>query len=429
MIVLCYNRNLQPSLSENHLQPYHNRGTAVRANKPEKPTKDFPLTAHPAGVWVKKIKGKLYRFGGWGDPDAALAEYLRQKDYLQAGQEPPPKEGTSKLTLIELCDEFLDSKALLVQSGELTRRMHFDYLKSCKNVTTIFGRHRIVEDLKPKDFDLLRAKLSKDKTGDGHVSKTTLANRIRLARILFKFAADQDLIPKPLKFGQNFDLPDRATLRKERNEKPSKMFEADELRQIIEKAGIPLKAMVLLGVNCGFGQSDCATLPLSAVDLKTGWIEYPRPKTHVRRRCPLWPETTKALQQAIAKRPAPKDESLAGLVFITKYGQQFVRIGETGAISDAVGAAFAKVLTDLGLGGNHRSFYSLRRTFETIGGDSRDQVAVDYIMGHAPTSDDMAAVYRQRIDDERLKSVTEHVRQWLRPKAKRKVAARTKKPQ
>jgi len=57
------------------------------------------------------------------------------------------------------------------------------------------------------------------------------------------------------------------------------------------------------------------------------------------------------------------------------------------------------------------SFYALRRTFETIGGECRDQAAVDHIMGHA--RDDMASVYRERISDERLEAVTDHVRRWL----------------
>ena len=49
--------------------------------------------------------------------------------------------------------------------------------------------------------------------------------------------------------------------------------------------------------------------------------------------------------------------------------------------------------------------------FETIGGGSRDQVAVNLIMGHADSS--MAAEYREEVGDDRLRAVTEHVRGWL----------------
>jgi integrase len=72
---------------------------------------------------------------------------------------------------------------------------------------------------------------------------------------------------------------------------------------------------------------------------------------------------------------------------------------------------FAKLIKGLNLHRPGLGFYALRHTFETIGGDARDQVAVDHIMGHA--RDDMASVYRERISDERLKAVTDHVHQWL----------------
>ena len=56
-------------------------------------------------------------------------------------------------------------------------------------------------------------------------------------------------------------------------------------------------------------------------------------------------------------------------------------------------------------------FYCLRHTFETIGGDTGDQVAVDAITG--PCREDMASLFRERVNEDRLRRVTEHVREWL----------------
>ena len=53
-----------------------------------------------------------------------------------------------------------------------------------------------------------------------------------------------------------------------------------------------------------------------------------------------------------------------------------------------------------------------------------DQAAVDRIMGHAPHSNDMSAVYRERMTDKRLFRVANHVRKWLfRRKSSRKTVA------
>ncbi|MGA2618245.1 MAG: hypothetical protein ABSF26_11585 [Thermoguttaceae bacterium] len=71
----------------------------------------------------------------------------------------------------------------------------------------------------------------------------------------------------------------------------------------------------------------------------------------------------------------------------------------------------AQLIGKLGLIRRGHTFYSLRHTFETIGGESCDQVAVDAIKGHS--RDDMASVYRERISDDRLRAVVEHVRRWL----------------
>jgi hypothetical protein len=85
-----------PTDKPDQLQP-----PATRARKPQKlqkPYPEFPLTAHPAGYWCKKILGKLHYFGPWDDPDAALAKYLGQKDALHAGRSSRPPNPASTVS-------------------------------------------------------------------------------------------------------------------------------------------------------------------------------------------------------------------------------------------------------------------------------------------------------------------------------------------
>lgn len=382
----------------------------VKTAKPKKPYPEFPLFPHATKRWAKKIRGKMHYFGPWDNPDAAVAKYLAERDRLQAGL--PPLGVTpadTRLTLRDLVNQFLNSKRRLMENSELSTRMHHDYYCHCETILDLMGRDTLVESLKSEDFEVMRAKLAKG------VGLVTLGNRIRMTRVLFKFGYDADLIDRPVKFGPGFKTPAKKLLRADRQSRPLRMFAADELRSIIEKADPILKAMILLGINCGFGQTDCSSLPQSVVDLERGWIVYPRPKTAVMRRCPLWPETVEALRVAIARRPKAKREEFAGLAFVTRCGVPFVRSGSVGSVIDGVAQQFRKLLVDLELNGNRRAFYALRHTFETIGGASRDQIATSYIMGHAPQSSDMSAVYRESIEDERLQAVANHVRGWLWP--------------
>jgi integrase len=191
-----------------------------------------------------------------------------------------------------------------------------------------------------------------------------------------------------------------------------KLFTAEEVRRLIDTAGTQMKAMLLLAINCGFGNADCGTLPLAAVDLDRRVIDYPRPKTGAPRRCGLWPETVAALKGALAARKEPKDKARAGVFFVTRYGQSWSKTDNAGPHTQAT----RELLNRLGIDG-HRNFYTLRHTFRTVADGAKDQPAADYIMGHEVSH--RSSVYREAISDERLQAVTDHVRQWLfaEPKA------------
>jgi integrase len=370
-------------------------------SKPAKPYPEFPLFPHATRRWAKKIRGKLHYFGKWEDPDGALQRYLDQKDALHAGL--TPADTSERLTVFLLCAKFLTTKKHLLETGELAPRSFDDYAATCKRLIKSFGKGRLVADLRPGDFEKLRAKMAKT------WGPVRLGNEMNRVRIVFNYASKSALLEKPIVYGEGFRRPSKKTLRKHRQARGAKMFEAEELRRILDAAQQPLRAMILLGVNCGFGNSDVGTLPLTALDLQRGWLTYARPKTGIERRCPLWPETVAALEEWLALRPAAKKPEHAALVFLTARGDSWAK--ET--MDNPVSKETRKLLDKLGMN-EHRNFYCLRHTLQTIGDESRDFIAVRSIMGHA--SSDIADTYRERMTPERLRAVTDHVRAWLWPK-------------
>lgn len=380
---------------------HHSTVPAV-PGKPAKPYPEFPLTAHPAGCWCKKIRGKLHYFGRWSDPDAALKKYLEQKDDLHSGRKHRPDR--EALTVKDAANAFLNHKQALVDAGELSPRTWAEYKVVADELVSSFGKRRLVADLDPEDFASLRNKLT------GKWGPHRLAKGIQYVRSVFKYAFEAGIIPTPIRFGPGFKRPSKKVLRLHRAEQGPKLFTAEEIRRLIDAASIPLKAMLLLAVNCAYGNSDCANLPLSALDLEQGRVDYPRPKTGIPRRCPLWPETVAALKEALAKRPESKQEEDAELVFITKYGLPWAKGTSTNPVSQET----AKLLRRLDINGR-RNFYAIRHTFRTVADEAKDQPATDHIMGHE--SPHMSSVYREHISDERLKAVTDYVRAWLFPPA------------
>ncbi|OAI54006.1 hypothetical protein AYO44_03750 [Planctomycetaceae bacterium SCGC AG-212-F19] len=386
-----------------------NSTRATASSKPAKPSPTFPLFPHATRRWAKKIRGKLHYFGKVDDSpghgaDAALKLYLQQKDALHAGL--TPRDTSEALTVYTLTAKFLTTKERLMEAGDLSPHSYHDYVATTKLILKAFGRNRLVTDLRPDDFEKLRAKLAK---GWGPVR---LGNEVNRVRIVFNYGWKSGLLDKPIVFGEGFRRPSKKKLRQHRQAQGLRMFEAEEVRRMLgcvpwrPAAGDQLTAMILLAVNCGFGNEDCAALPVKALDLQGGWVNHPRPKTGIERRCPLWPETIEALRVVLADRRKPKAEADAGLVFITKYGGNWrKRLGDSPISKEA-----RKLLDSLGING-HRNFYCLRHTFQTIGDDCGDFIAVRVLMGHA--SSDIADAYRERISDARLRKVTEHLRGWL----------------
>ena len=368
----------------------------------EKPRPDFPLFPHKGtNRWAKKVRGKLHYFGKVfpDDPrgEKALQLWADQKDDLLAGRVPKAKR--DMLTVEELVNRWLDFKKRRIATGELSARCWDEYKALCVLVVETWGRNRAALDLGPSDFAKLR-EIMAAKWGP-----VRLGNQVQYVRGIFRWAAKENLLAMPA-YGAGFVKPSAKTVRAARNSHGIRMMGPEKIHRLLKAAGTNLKAMVLLAANGGVGPSDIARLPITALDLKAAWVNYPRHKTQVARRFPLWKETVAALQAVLASRPTPRP-GCENLVFLTAGGASYIGNlhGERIAAEFRAACKVAKI--------EGHGMYDLRRGFQTVADGARDPVATSFVMGHAPAAGDMAATYRQTIDDDRLKAVVNVVRTWL----------------
>jgi integrase len=372
---------------------------------PERPTPDFPLWFHAAsGQWCKKIKKKQVYFGA--DAQEALAKYLKEWGPRQAGIN-PRKTTPATITVDQVNVKYLDAQKGKLSDGEITQRTFADNVADCKRIAKVLGRNTIVATLGPPDFRKLKKAIAKTN------SAANTAKLIRRYRAPFKFAWDERLIEKPVWFGRDFKGAPKKLLRREQRLKASQVYSAAEVRLMIESAPLPLRAFILLGINAGMGASDIATLPRSTLAECGLWLDFPRVKTEVDRRIPLWPETRAAIDEALVVVREAKSPEHASLAFLTRSRVPWVRVNAKGTYNDEIGKAFSKLLTTLKLKRPGVSFYSLRHTFRTIADATRDKPAIEKIMGHEGDATDMGIHYVEWDDDARLLDVTTHVRNWL----------------
>ena len=287
----------------------------------------------------------------------------------------------------DACNLFLTSKELQVREGALTQQTFDHYVMKCRRLSKHFGS-RAVSDLRPTDFEAYRAELAKTNKATG------LRNHITLVRMVFNYLDESELIDKLPRFGPRFKRPSRKVVREQ---KANKMVEREQIRQLLDVASANMRAMILLGVNCGLGCTDIAGLRESHIDGE--WLRYERRKTGTMRNIPLWDETRQALARALERRPVHESD----VVFLTGKRKPFK--------SDYASEMFRRLLESEDIYRKGLGFYCLRHVHATIGSDSCDQLAVMHTMGHI--DDSMTGEYRERIDPARLVKVTEHIRRWL----------------
>lgn len=373
----------------------------AKSPKVAKPYADFPLTAHRNGQWCKKIRGKIHYFGPVVDPDAALSKYLEERDDLQAGRI-PNRERDNRTTTVDLVNRFIHRSRQRMEAGELSEVSYLDYFQVGELIVQHFGRTTDPEQLRPADFGEFRFKMA------AKYAPSRLAKIVAVCRMIFKWGFDSEYLDRMPRFGPDFSTPAKSTHRRHRSEQEKKLLTAKEIKALIEAADPKWRAIILLCINGGLGNSDVSRLRLNQVS--GDWLDFPREKTGIDRRIYIWPETLQAVEDYKRHRETPKPEA-SDLLFLSKHGGPLIVVRSTGKRTDLTIEGFRRIAKKAGIHRPRMGLYWLRHTYRTVADAVRDRPAIDFTMGHSDGS--MAANYRHDIADDRLQAVAEHVRDWL----------------
>lgn len=199
------------------------KGVLVNGTRiiPPKTPPGFPLTVHSSGKYCINRLGRMRFYGRWFNKRSgeiiinldgwreAWDDFRIDEPDLVQGREPQPRDDGA-LTIGMLCNSFLAAKKAKVESGELSPRSLADYRSVTDRIVKYFGPGRHVENVRPEDFGPLRAEIAKQ------YGPVRQMNTICRVRSVFKFAFENGLIDKPVRYGSMFDKPTKATMRKHR---------------------------------------------------------------------------------------------------------------------------------------------------------------------------------------------------------------------
>jgi integrase len=217
-----------------------------------------------------------------------VAEHVSRKPIIE------PIEDARTWPLIEMAARYYDVKKadgcspLFLNSIKKYLQRFPDWLKNrgfdvCRNTT---------ENLNSALLSGYRQSLAEDAS----IAVKTANHYIDHVRMLLLWGSKiHGIHHPPIGSIQQFSSTRKAKLGHGRKQDRTP-FTWEELERLFSAADVTDTALLMLGLNCGFGNSDIGTLKLSDVDLKNGTVTHPRPKTGVHRDFTLWPETVDVLK-------------------------------------------------------------------------------------------------------------------------------------
>jgi len=361
---------------------------------------DWPLTVHPSGQWSKKVRGRVHYFGPLTDPDRALRLWLQERDHLLAGLIPPTQNGS--MTVGELVARHLMDVDDRIVTGQLSPRTRHDYQAASQLLEDTRLAGVPIASLGPEHFTAVQSAMERRGWGP-----STMRNRITAVRTVFRWGREMGLYDREVRYGPRFKAPGIHAIEYEREERGvSRFLDREVILAALRVAEPSMRVAILLGINCGFYQSDTVAVTLDRLHLdgEIPYHDFRRVKTKRRRMAALWPETVTAILDYRDNHRKPVDQTERRLLLTRR------RRAHSGR--EALERAWCKLLADKHLPG--AGIGSLRHTYATVVDLVPDQAMIDLTMGHAPRSL-QKRVYSQLNLNElgRLQKIANTVREWL----------------
>jgi len=276
-----------------------------------------------------------------------------------------------------------------------TKKRQYGLRKANDQLIRCCGGDRPIKGIGPAEFSRFMTLLEREYV------PSTIGWCVANVKAEFRWLWNDAHIDELPRYGNRFQRPSIKKVRLHKEDKKKthgdRFYSAEEIRGLIDACETRLqRCIVLLGINMGFGQADCAALEFNDLDLQHGWLDGFRPKAGmIARGGKLWDATVDALRDYIEHERPP---SSSPKVFAGMDAKQ-------------IGRRFAPLPERAGCKRVGMSVYGLRHSFETLAGASKDQRAVDHIMGHAEAGS--AKDYREKFFRERLEEVAEVVRKII----------------
>lgn len=212
--------------------------------------------------------------------------------------------------LTQLCEEYVNKKR-----NKQGQRLNGKYCKNLrafwKELLTICGNPRYVRDLGREQIRAYRDEIMRRL--DGGRSPTYVRCRFAAVKAILQYGIDET----DDKADCRRTLDECGILRSPADANDPRPITVGEYHALLQHADVPMRAVLLFGLNCGMHNGEVASTLREDVDLDGRTLAARRTKTSNPRVAKLWPRTVDAVRELHAKRPHKSPH-----VFVTRTGER-----------------------------------------------------------------------------------------------------------